>query len=67
MIAAQIRPNRKWLIPRGEDVYKRQGGTCADINGRGRVAVGRNVAIKQHIAHVFGSAAAQVQSRRAAL
>ena len=45
----------------------RASGTCADINGRGRVAVGRNVAIKQHIAHVFGSAAAQVQSRRAAV
>ena len=39
------------------------GGTCVDINGRGRVAVGRNVVIKQHIAHVFGCAAAQVQSR----
>ena len=42
------------------------GGTCVDINGRGRVAVGRNVVIKQHIAHVFGCAAAQVQSRPAA-
>ena len=44
----------------------RAGGTCADINGRGRAVVGRNVAIKQHIAHVFGSASAQVQSRPAA-
>ena len=44
----------------------RAGGTCADINGRGRVAVGRNVAIKQHIAHVFGSAAAHTQCSIAA-
>ena len=42
------------------------GGTCADINSRSCAAVGRNVAIKQHIAHVFGCAAAHTQCSIAA-
>ena len=44
----------------------RAGGTCADINSRGRAVVGRNVAIEQHIAHMLAAAAAYVQSRPAA-
>ena len=44
----------------------RAGGTCADINGRGRAVVGRNVAIEQHIAHMLAAAAAYVQGRPAA-
>ena len=38
----------------------------ADINSRSCAAVGRNVVIKQHIAHVFGCAAAHTQCSIAA-
>ena len=39
----------------------------ANVNSRSFIAVGRNVAIKQHIAHVFGSAAAHIQGTVAAI